>query len=195
MDEIWAIVLAAGESKRMKVPKMLLPFNGVPMIEKVLKNVLSSNVFCTLVVLGSFRHEITGIIERMPVKYCYNEDYAKGMLSSVQCGFRNMPENFGAAIVFQGDQPFIEADVINSVIDSYRQTGKGIIIPVYRKKRGHPLLVDKKYVSSIMGLPDKKGLRALSEIYSDDVFETSVNSPGILKDFDTKQDYLTEINK
>ena len=60
MNNIWAIILAAGESKRMKVPKMLLSFNGKTMIEKVIGNVISSEVFNTLVVLGSFRDEILG---------------------------------------------------------------------------------------------------------------------------------------
>jgi len=58
MSGIWAIILAAGESKRMKVPKMLLPFHGKTMIEKVVENVAGSEVFRTLVVVGSFRDEI-----------------------------------------------------------------------------------------------------------------------------------------
>ena len=45
MGKIWAIILAAGESKRMKVPKMLLPFNGKTMIEKVIENVIRIRSF------------------------------------------------------------------------------------------------------------------------------------------------------
>ena len=195
MGKIWAIVLAAGESKRMKVPKMLLPFNGKTMIEKVIENVIRSEVFRTLVVLGSYRNEILVSISHLPINHCYNENYRKGMLSSVQCGFKNLPADFDAVLVFPGDQPFIEPYVINMIINAYRETGKGIIVPVYSKKRGHPLLIDFKYRDEINALEENEGLRSLSNMHTKDVFEVKTNSPGILKDFDTKEDYLNELNK
>jgi molybdenum cofactor cytidylyltransferase len=195
MGEIWAIILAAGESRRMKVPKMLLPFNGKTMIEKVIENVTMSEVFSTLVVLGSYRDEILGIISYLPVNHCYNESYKNGMLSSVQCGFKNLPVNYDAVLVFPGDQPFIEPEVINRIIYAYRETGKGIIIPVYRKKRGHPLLIDYKYKDVVKKLPYDEGLHSLANMYQEDVFEVKTRSKGILKDFDTKEDYLNEIQK
>jgi molybdenum cofactor cytidylyltransferase len=195
MGNIWAIILAAGESKRMKVPKMLLPFNGKTMIEKVIENVIRSEVFRTLVVLGSYRNEILGSISHLPINHCYNENYRKGMLSSVQCGFKNLPVKFDAVLVFPGDQPFIEPYVINMIINTYREIGKGIIVPVYRNKRGHPLLIDCKYRDEINTLEENEGLRSLSNMHQKDVFEVKTNSPGILKDFDTKEDYLNELNK
>lgn len=195
MDNIWAIILAAGESKRMKVPKMLLPFNGMTMIEKVINNVSGSEVFNTLVVLGSYRDEILGVIGDLPVTHCYNENYKRGMLSSVQCGFRNLPDNFKAVLIFPGDQPMIEASVINKIISVYRLSGKGIVIPVYKKKRGHPLLIDFKYRSLVEALDVEDGLRSLAMKYPRDVLEIPVNSPGVIKDFDTKEDYLNEINQ
>jgi molybdenum cofactor cytidylyltransferase len=195
MAEIWAIILAAGESKRMKVPKMLLTFHGKTMIEKVVENVAGSEVFRTLVVVGSFREEVSGAISSTGVSICYNENYRNGMLSSVKFGFKNLPALYGAVIVFPGDQPFIEPDVINSLIKAYRATGKGIIIPVYRKKRGHPILISSKYRDAVDSLDENEGLRSLSLMFKEDVFEVKTSSPGILKDFDTKQDYLNELNK
>jgi len=195
MNKICAIILAAGESKRMKVPKMLLPFHGKTMIEKVIGNVISSEVFHTLVVLGSNRDEILGAISHLPVSHCFNENFRNGMLSSVQCGFKNLPADFDAVLVFPGDQPFIEPEVINLVIRSFMETGKGIVIPVYGKKRGHPLLISNRYKDVIATLDENKGLRSLTELYREDVHEVMTNSPGILKDFDTSEDYLNEINK
>ena len=195
MGEIWAIILAAGESKRMKVPKMLLPFHGKTMIEKVVENVAGSEVFRTLVVVGAFRDEILGAISHTGVSSCYNENYRNGMLSSVKCGFRNLPALYDAVVVFPGDQPFIEPDVINSLIGAYRKTGKGIIIPVYRKKRGHPVLISSKYRDAIGSLDENEGLRSLSLMFKEDVSEVKTSSPGILKDFDTTDVYLNELNK
>jgi molybdenum cofactor cytidylyltransferase len=195
MGEIWAIVLAAGESKRMKVPKMLLPFNGKTMVEMVIGNIKSSEVFNILVVLGSFRDEILNAVYNLNVNYCFNENYRSGMLSSVKCGFNNLPASCGACLVFPGDQPFIEKEVINSMIRAYRKTGKGIIYPVYRKRRGHPLLVDLRYREEINALTETETLRALSCKFPEDIMEVKTSSQGVLKDIDTKQDYLNEINR
>jgi len=195
MGEIWAIILAAGESKRMQVPKMLLPFHGKTMIEKVIENITCSEVINTLVVLGSYSDEILSVIKHLPVIHCYNHNYKEGMLSSVQCGFKNLPPGYKAVLVIPGDHPLIEACVINKIISAYRLAGKGIVIPVYRKKRGHPLLIDSKYRDTMDKLDKRTGLRSLSQKYPNDVLEVETNSPGILKDIDTKEDYLNEINQ
>jgi len=179
----------------MKVPKMLLPFNGKTMIEMAIENVIGSEVFRILVVLGSFRDEILESIHHFPVNHCYNENYRYGMLSSVQCGFRNIPADFEAVLVFPGDQPFIEPEVINLIIKSYRETRNGIIVPVYGKKRGHPVLIDRRYRHEIDTLEESQGLRALLKLHPEDVLEVRTNSPGILKDFDIKEDYLNALNK
>ena len=195
MKNIWAIILAAGESKRMKVPKMLLPFDGKTMIEKVLGNVMGSEVVNTLVVLGSHKDEILATIKDLPVKHCYNDHYTDGMLSSVKCGFRNLPEDYDAVMVFPGDQPLIEPVVINKIISAFGQTGKGIIIPVYRRKRGHPILISRKYKDDIKSLHENEGLRSIASLFPEDVHEVNTRSQGILKDFNTKEDYLNEINQ
>jgi molybdenum cofactor cytidylyltransferase len=195
LNIIWAIILAAGESKRMKVPKMLLPFDGKTMIEKVIGNVMGSEVVNTLVVLGSHKDEILATIKDLPIKHCYNDHYTDGMLSSVKCGFKNLPESFDAVLVFPGDQPLIEPGVINKIITAYRETKKGIVIPVYRKKRGHPILISSKYRDDVNSIHEKEGLRVIASKFPGDVFEVNTRSLGILKDFNTKEDYLNEINQ
>jgi molybdenum cofactor cytidylyltransferase len=87
MGGIWAIILAAGESKRMGFPKMLLSFNGRSMIENVIGNVISSDIDNSMVVLGADKGLLSELISKSPVKYCYNDNYKEGMLSSVKCGF------------------------------------------------------------------------------------------------------------
>ena len=192
-DNIWAIVLAAGESSRLGRPKMLIPFRGKTMIETVIDNILSSSVKKAVVVLGAFSEEITRLIQHLPVMTCFNENYTKGMLSSVQCGVRFLPQNFEAVLVVPGDQPLIEPKIIDNMVVSYRRTPKGIIIPVYKGERGHPVLIDRKYRIAIDDLDESRGLRMLSEIYTEDVLEMETDSSGILKDFDNEADFETEI--
>lgn len=195
MSEIWAIILAAGESKRMGSPKMLLPFMGITMIENVIANVSGSKVDNIMVVLGADRDSIVKLIRTKAVNYCYNENYKDGMLSSVMCGFRNIPIDHSAVLVFQGDQPLITPKAINSVIEVYLSSGKGIVIPVYESKRGHPILIDRKYRNEIQKLNPAEGLRSLALKYSDDVLEVNTDIAGILRDFDTYDEYKNEINK
>ena len=195
MSEIWAIVLAAGESKRMGSPKMLLPYRGATIIETVIQNIASSSVEKILVVLGADRYKILKLISEYPVMHCYNADYKTGMLSSVKCGFSHLPDDYLAALVFPGDQPMIDAQVINIVINAWQETGKGIIIPTYRGKRGHPLLIDRKYTNEIMTLDESEGLRVLAQKNPEDVKEIETDNPLILKDIDTVEDYRNEINR
>jgi molybdenum cofactor cytidylyltransferase len=117
------------------------------------------------------------------------------MLSSVQCGLRNLPSDFSAVLVFQGDQPFIKASVINEVIGEYISTGKGMVIPVFNGKRGHPLLVDRKYNEEIFKLSVDRGLRELTFKFPEDVSEVNTNEPDILRDLDTHKQYLKIINQ
>jgi molybdenum cofactor cytidylyltransferase len=195
MGKIRSIILAAGESKRMGFPKMLLKFNGKTMIEKVLDNVAESDSDSILVVLGAGRENLIALVRKYDVKYCYNKNYRDGMLSSVQCGFKNLPSDTVATLVFQGDQPFITPAVINMVINAFKMSGKGIIIPVYEGKRGHPLLLDKKYSDQIDELDPGKGLRSITYLNAGDVLEVETDEPGILRDFDTYDDYKKQSNQ
>ncbi len=195
MGSIWGIILAAGESKRMGFPKMHLTFNGMTMIETVVRNINKSDVDKILVVLGANSDSLREVVSNLPVISCYNDNYKDGMLSSVICGVNNTPEDAEAVLIFQGDQPMITADVINNVIGAYRKSGKGIVMPVNKGKRGHPLLVDKKYRSEIGKLDPDEGLRSLSYKFPGDVQEVESDNSGILLDFDTMKDYEENLNQ
>ncbi|OFY64091.1 MAG: hypothetical protein A2V64_12855 [Bacteroidetes bacterium RBG_13_43_22] len=195
MSQIWAIILAAGESKRMDVPKMLLPFNGKTIIEKVIENVISSEVSKTLVVLGSEAGLILETIIDLPVSHCYNENYREGMFSSVKCGFSNLPAKFEAVIVLPGDYPAIGAEIINLLIESFRKSEKKIVLPLFRGKRGHPILISNDYSEEVMSLDPKEGLRALASKFPDDVLEINVKTSAILRDIDTIEDYFNELKQ
>ena len=195
MGGIWSIILAAGESKRMGFPKMILSINGKTMIENVIDHVAESDSDAILVVLGAGSGKLIDIVKKYDVKYCYNENYREGMLSSVRCGFKNLPLDIEAVLVFQGDQPLISPALINSLIREYRSSGKGIVIPVYDGKRGHPLLLDHRYREQIDKLDPDEGLRSITSLYPGDILEVKTDDKGILLDFDTYDDYIKEFNQ
>jgi molybdenum cofactor cytidylyltransferase len=189
MGEIWAIILAAGESRRMGFPKMLLTFKGRTMIENVISHVAESKADKIIVVIGAYKEEMIEEIDKLAVNYCYNDNYKEGMLSSVQCGFRNLPSDYKAVLIFQGDQPLITRNSINKVIDAYFSSQNGIVIPVYNGKRGHPLLIDRKYKDEIAKISPDEGLHSLAYKFSHDVLEVETNESEILRDFNSYEDY------
>jgi molybdenum cofactor cytidylyltransferase len=193
MSEIWGIILAAGESKRMGRQKLLLPFQGKTIIEKTVENALNSRIDHVLIVLGSHSAEIFDQVRHLPVRFSFNKDFRDGMLSSVKCGVKALPENCQAVLIFPGDQPMIEAEVINKVIEAYRSTGYGIVIPSFENKKGHPVLIDHKYLKEIEDIKNTEGLRSLAIQFNQDVLIVETDCKGILKDIDTPEEYLQAI--
>jgi len=111
------------------------------------------------------------------------------MLSSVRRGLSALPSSARAAVFILADQPDVSSSLIDSVIEAYRREKKGIVLPVYRKKRGHPLLIDLKYRREIEVLSPDIGLRGLLREHRDDIFEVRVPSPAVLRDIDDPDDY------
>lgn len=192
---IWAVILAAGESKRMGKPKLLLPFGNRTIIETVVTNVVASGVDGALVVVGAHKEKMLEKIGHYPVKTAFNPEYKRGMLSSVLCGFRSLPPHIRAVLFVLGDQPAISKEIMNKIIDAYKKSGKGIVLPVYRKKRGHPVIIDMKYKKEVEKLSADIGLRGTVYGHQDDTLEVEVDMPDILHDIDVEADYMRELKK
>lgn len=191
---IWALVLAAGESKRMGRSKQLLPFGKKTILETVIDHITQSSVDETLVVLGAHREKIEDVIKNLHVKSVYNPDFKEGMLSSAQRGFASLPDKADAVLVFLGDQPRIPSSVIDKIINAYRSSGKGIVLPAFDNKRGHPVLISTKYRKEIALLNPQIGLRNLIHNHPEDILEVQIDSSSILEDIDTPDDYKDLMN-
>jgi molybdenum cofactor cytidylyltransferase len=85
------------------------------------------------------------------------------MLSSVKCGFYSLPEGCLAALIMPGDQPMTGPGEINSVISSFLESDRGLVMAAHNGKRGHPLIVDMKYLDEVLSLPGEDGLRVLAD--------------------------------
>lgn len=192
---IWAMILAAGESTRMGKPKLLLPFENETIIETIIHQVIPSKADKILIVLGSGWERIEEKIKKFSIKTTVNPNFKKGMLSSVQWGFKALPENTRAVLVLLGDQPAISTAIIDKIIDAYQTTKKGIVLPVYKKERGHPVLIDLKYKGEVESLSHKIGLRGLVYSHPEDIMEVKVKTASVLRDIDYLEDYQKELAK
>lgn len=193
--EVWSVILAAGESTRMKEQKLLMPFGESTMIEKVVEENLSSKTDRVMVVLGSDNNSIMEKLSGHTLKTVYNEDYTKGMFSSVKKGIGSLPENCSAAIISLGDQPMISREVIDKMVGSFASGSTGIIIPVFEGRRGHPLLIPARYFMEILNLAADDSLRTILSAHPGDILEIDVDTGDILRDIDTREQYDNEINK
>ena len=189
-----AILLAAGESKRMGKPKQLMPLGKTTMLEQTIDNLLNSKVSEVIVVLGHKAEEITTILVTKPVKIALNPVYHQGMSTSIIAGLNLVDERARAVMLALADQPFIDSQSINRLIDEFCDHNKGIVIPTYQSRRGHPVIFAIKYKEELSGLKGDIGGRQIIEHHPDDVLEVAVDSPGINIDIDTTDDYNSSLD-
>ncbi len=195
MNDVWAIVLAAGMSTRMGTQKLLLPFDGMTIIEKVVENILKSGIENIMVVLGADHEKIAGVLEFWPVQTVRNENFQDGMHTSVMIGVYALPTRAKATLIFLGDQPLISENAIRKVVEAWHNSGKSIVIPLYEGKRGHPPLYDLKLRNELEHLDPSVGLRSVAQKFPEEIDEVETGSPGILKDIDTRDEYLRELKR
>jgi molybdenum cofactor cytidylyltransferase len=184
-----AIILAAGEAKRMGRLKQLLPLGQSTILEKTIENVVSSQVEETIVVLGYQAEKILPRINSAAVKITVNPLYRDGMSTSIIAGLMAVDAKAEAIMLVLADQPFIDSQVINRLLGEYQRHHKGIIIPVYRGKRGHPVIISLRYKAELMALKGDIGAREIMALHPGDMHEVRVGSPGITVDIDTEEDY------
>jgi molybdenum cofactor cytidylyltransferase len=173
--------------------KLLLPFGESTVVGAVAGTALASRVDRVLAVLGADRDAVRQELEPLGIDFAVNENFAEGMLSSVQAGFRALPPDAEAAVVMLGDQPFLPARVVDAVVEGFRRSGKGIVVPAFQGRRGHPVLVDLKYRDEVLALDPADGLRRLMHAHPEDIFEVEVEDANILRDMDVPEDYANEL--
>ena len=182
---ISVIILAAGESKRMGKPKQLMPLGRTTILEQTIDNYLNSEVNEVIVVLGHRAEEVVRVIAARPVKLAINPNYQQGMSTSIIAGLNIVDSRARAVMLALGDQPFIDSQTLNRLIDEFYNHDKGIVIPVYRGRRGHPVIFSIRYKGELLGLKGDIGGREIIDRHPDDVLELAVNCEGICIDIDT----------
>ena len=188
---ISAIVLAAGEAKRMGQAKLLLPWQGKPILEHVLDQLLHSQVDEIILVLG---HEAKQMREKIPaqgIKIAINPDYQEGMSASLRQGLMIIDEKAEAFLVVLGDQPGISKEIINQLIQAFHRPRhpKGIILPTYRGIRGHPVLFSSQYRQEVLKLKGDVGGRQILADHPEDILGVEMDTDDVLQDIDTPEDY------
>ncbi len=189
---ISGILLAAGESRRMQGAfKPLLKWGKRTVIGECVHQMRNSQLADIFVVLGHRESEIRPRLAGTGVQFAINQDYRKGMLTSVKTGLAMLGPNTDAFLLGLVDQPMIKAELIDRLIDAYTASDKGIALPTYEDKHGHPVIISVSYVDDIMQLNNdaEGGMRAFINAHRNDWLEVPVETPAVLEDIDLPEDY------
>lgn len=191
---ISAILLAAGQSKRMGELKQLMPFGQSTIVEQAVDNLLGSAVNEVIVVVGYKAEDVIKAIAAKPIKLAINPDYEQGMSTSIIAGLNLVHGRVQGVMLVLGDQPLVNSQTINSLIEEFYNHDKGIAVPTYQGKRGHPIIFAIKYKEQLLKLKGDMGGRQIIKDHPDDILEVAVNSESIVADFDTTDDYQAYVD-
>lgn len=190
---ISALILAAGESRRMGRPKMLLPWDKSTVLQTVITTFQSAGLNDILVITGGSHLQVDALVGQT-VQTAYNENYARGeMLSSIQTGLKIKMSESRAVLIALGDQPQIQAGSIRQILQMYKKTGAALIVPSYQMHRGHPWLVARELWDEILKMPLGGTMREFLNRHAQDILYVQLDTPTILQDLDTPEDYLKSL--
>jgi molybdenum cofactor cytidylyltransferase len=188
---ITAIILAAGQSKRMGQPKMLLPWGETTVLGQVIETVQRAGVDDLLVVTGAERERIEQIVTQYAIRSTHNPDGGE-MLSSMQAGLRVLRGNpsASAALICLGDQPQIQEGSVRAVVCRFIETEASLVVPSYQMRRGHPWLAARPLWEEILAMSPAESPRDFLNRHAGEIEYVEVDTPSILADLDTYDDYL-----
>lgn len=185
-----AIILAAGLSRRMGAPKMVLPWGKTTVIGQVVDVMKNSGIQEIIAVTGGASEQVEGELSGMGVKIAYNKMHADGnMLTSLKCGLKALSIESEAAFIALGDQPFIEESIVRMMKREYQEQKAQIMTPSYQMHRGHPWLVRRELWNEILELPGIATMRDFLMNHARDIRYVVVDTPSVIADMDTPEDY------
>ena len=196
---ISAVILAAGESRRMgKQNKLLLPIGGEALLAKLIKSVCASDVGQVLVVIGHEAEKIRRELNNFPLSFVYNPNFREGMTSSIKSGVKEVSPACDGFLICLADMPLVNTSEINKLIHAYVQNRikekRLIVVPVFQGKRGNPVLFSSEFRNDILEHKKESGCKEIIMNNSESVKEIEMDDDNMLLDVDTLDDYqrLTE---
>ena len=189
---ISAIVLAAGQSKRMGGEnKLLKKYKKKYLINHILSTLIKSEINKIIVVLGFQKSKVRKIIvKNKKISFVYNRNYESGMASSIKAGLKKISKKNIGFLIVQADMPFISKKIINSLYYAIKNNGQEIVAPIYKRNMGNPIGFKKSMTRILNKTSGDSGAKKIILRNKKKLGLINVNSKSIFKDFNTKKDFL-----
>ena len=185
---IAGIILAAGKGSRMGKDKLSLMLQGKPILEHVIISAKASALDQIILVRGDYSVG-QALGDKYQIKTIYNERWSRGMSTSIIAGMGGLEEDCEGAMFLLGDMPFVTKNTINQIIETYRCTGKEIIVPMVQGKRGNPVLFHQAFFPELRQLTGDKGARDIIEKHPARVEKVYFEEESTTIDIDTVEEY------
>lgn len=187
---ISAIVLAAGESKRMGQPKMLMPWGTSTVLQTVISTIKTAGISDILVVTGRAHNEVEELI-KSTARIIFNESYqTTEMLGSIQTALAVEADEIEAALICLGDQPQVREESIRQVCNAFRESNSALVVPSYKMQRGHPWLIARPLWDEFLSMKSPETARDFLQKHADEIKYVEMKTSSILEDLDTPEDYM-----
>ncbi len=191
MNNIAAILLAAGSSRRMGDNKLLLQAEGQPMVRRAAVLCQAGGLSPIIAVLGHQAAQVEQALADLPVRCVLNEDFATGMASSLTTGLAALPADAPAVLVCLGDMPRITLDDVFALCAAFApEEGRAICIPVHDGRRGNPVLLGRQIFADLACISGDQGAKTIIQKHAALVVEVPAG-PGVLMDIDTPEAYAS----
>ena len=187
---ISAIILAAGESRRMGQPKMLLPWGDKTVLGQVISTFQQACLQDILVVTGGGHMQVEQIVKQHGARSVFNHHFAGGeMLSSIQLGLASQLPEAQAALIALGDQPQVQTGTVIRICETFLDGEPPLIVPSFRMRRGHPWLIKKSLWQELLEMRTPLTPRDFLNRHATGITYLNVETPTVLADLDTPEDY------
>ena len=187
------IILAAGMSSRFGPPKQLLKLAGKCLLEWVIDASLKSQLGRVYIVLG-YKHQV--ILETLGEKANHsrlhvliNRKYGDGQSGSLKIGIMEVKKKYSSAMILLGDQPLVDSETIDHLLDRFWCSEKNICVPICQGKRGNPVIFSQRYYDDLQNIEGDVGGRQIIEDNPNQVLGVTIRKSVCFLDIDTKKDF------
>ena len=189
---ISAIVLAAGQSKRMGGDnKLIKKYNKKYLINHIIGTLIKSKVNKIIVVLGFQKIKVRKItVKNKKINFVFNKNYKSGMASSIKTGLKEISKRSIGFLIVQADMPLISKKIIDSLCYSIRNNNKEIVAPIYKSNMGNPIGFKRSMTRILNKTSGDSGAKKMIKRNKKNLSLIRVNSKSIFKDFNTQRDFL-----
>lgn len=155
---------------------------------------VDSGIAPIVVVIGAEAKTVKETFSSLDVNFAFNTNWQTGQFSSLKIGLATLQPNIPGAMISLIDHPIVKKETYKLLYDVFNEDLDKVILPIYKGRRGHPIIIPRKIIDEIINAMDEMNLKEIIRKHSDLVLEQLVEDPGILQDIDTQSD-LKKIGK